>query len=454
MSVDVVALPAGCLKQVLKLLPPDDRARAACVQKSWRSAAADPALWTSLDLSKHGGVEARFRFFYDPQLLDTLNVRAGSGLTSLDVSGFMDGPYESRGMEWPEDSDEWKTIGAFVRSTCSLRHLKCSTRLDAAHVTAVLEAAPHLASFVCGVETEDAAGATKLLRGQPPFTALRVTKLSIKLSIGGSSTFSSETALLLFLSSLSSHAPLRRVCFSHAPFGPAALSALVDAACARRFTSLEFSVSLPPQEHAVTPLCRLLARNARLTKLVLRGCPALLLPPRGAQLWCAIRANLSLTTLSLSQAGVFSSPEGTAGLASLAGHPSIRKLRLSRNRSPTPGAGWRGAAAVSRAAGDALASLLRADTLFELDVADCGLGDGGLAPLFSALPSARKLATFVPWFNDLSEGLAAAAAAAVAASPSIQFFGEDYIQVNGVQGADRTLAAACGFEEGDMDSIF
>ena len=194
----------------------------------------------------------------------------------------------------------------------------------------------------------------------------------------------------------------------------------------------------------VTPLCRLLARNAHLTKLVLRGCPALLLPPRGAQLWCAIRANLSLTTLSLSQ----------AGLASLAGHPSIRKLRLSRNRPPAPGAGRRGAAAVSRAAGDALASLLRADTLFELDVADCGLGDGGLASLFSALPSARKLATFVPWFNDLSEGLAAAAAAAVAASPSIQFFGEDYIRVNGVQGANRTLAPRAASRKGTWTASF
>lgn len=44
----VLDLAAVALR-VLQLLPPDSRARAACVRRAWRAAAADPAAWAELD---------------------------------------------------------------------------------------------------------------------------------------------------------------------------------------------------------------------------------------------------------------------------------------------------------------------------------------------------------------------------------------------------------------------
>ena len=51
-------LPEPVLRILFLALPVDERARAACVCRSWRAFLADPSLWQVLDLRPSGGVAA------------------------------------------------------------------------------------------------------------------------------------------------------------------------------------------------------------------------------------------------------------------------------------------------------------------------------------------------------------------------------------------------------------
>jgi len=64
---------------VLPLLSLDGRARAACVRKAWRAAAAEPSLWAELDF-RNCGVR-----FGDVEQLAALCARAGAALRTLHV---------------------------------------------------------------------------------------------------------------------------------------------------------------------------------------------------------------------------------------------------------------------------------------------------------------------------------------------------------------------------------
>ena len=52
-------LPVALLCAVLALLPADARARCAAVCRAWRTAVANPAVWTQLDLTRAGGLTCR-----------------------------------------------------------------------------------------------------------------------------------------------------------------------------------------------------------------------------------------------------------------------------------------------------------------------------------------------------------------------------------------------------------
>jgi hypothetical protein len=51
-------LPEPVLRVIMLALPVDERARAACVCRSWRAFLADPSLWQVLDLTPAGGLAA------------------------------------------------------------------------------------------------------------------------------------------------------------------------------------------------------------------------------------------------------------------------------------------------------------------------------------------------------------------------------------------------------------
>ena len=73
-----VAFPDEALSFLLPLLPLDDRARAACVSRPWRAAAAHPSLW------KHLSFEG-CAFEVDDTTLTQLCARAGAALRTLDL---------------------------------------------------------------------------------------------------------------------------------------------------------------------------------------------------------------------------------------------------------------------------------------------------------------------------------------------------------------------------------
>jgi hypothetical protein len=127
---------------------------------------------------------------------------------------------------------------------------------------------------------------------------------------------------------------------------------------------------------------------------------ALLDVPAAGVLAAALRANSTLTSLTLDEAGVFDNPAVAAALFGvLTGHASLRALSVSRNSAY---------AAHQAAAGAALGALVAANApaLTELNVSWCNLGDDGLRPLFEVLPANTHLRTLRCSDNDMSQAFA------------------------------------------------
>jgi Ran GTPase-activating protein (RanGAP) involved in mRNA processing and transport len=122
--------------------------------------------------------------------------------------------------------------------------------------------------------------------------------------------------------------------------------------------------------------------------------------PAAAVLAAALRANSTLTSLTLNFAGVLGDAAAAAELlGALTGHASLRVLSLRGNYV---------IAAHQAAAGASLGALLAANApaLTELDVSRCNLGDDGLRPLFAALPRNSHLGTLDVSDNDMSDAFA------------------------------------------------
>lgn len=79
------SLPHTVVAKIFTLLGVEERARAACVQVSWRDALKDGNLWTVLDLSPAGGIPRQRAT--DALLRGAAAKALGVGLRSLDVSG-------------------------------------------------------------------------------------------------------------------------------------------------------------------------------------------------------------------------------------------------------------------------------------------------------------------------------------------------------------------------------
>jgi hypothetical protein len=102
--------------------------------------------------------------------------------------------------------------------------------------------------------------------------------------------------------------------------------------------------------------------------------------PAAAVLAAALRANSTLTSLTLRQVHLYDDAATAAELlGALTGHASVQTLSLKGNRV---------ADADRAAVGAALAALIAANApaLTRLDVSRCGLGDDGMRALCEALP--------------------------------------------------------------------
>jgi hypothetical protein len=192
---------------------------------------------------------------------------------------------------------------------------------------------------------------------------------------------------------LAAHASLQRVTLFRAPLTTlAALDAVVDAALARQFVSLQFwSCRLSP---ASAPALARLLSSGTLTELIISPNEALLDGPSAALLCDALRANSTLTSLTL-QADVWRNADAAAALlGALTGHSSLRTLDLFNNDAEA------GAAAVGAALGTLVAA--NAPALTELDVSCSSLTDAGLGPLLEALPRNTHLRTLGVSDNHMS----------------------------------------------------
>jgi hypothetical protein len=365
---------------IFSLLPVDCRLRCAEVCRGWRSVLSERSLWTRLDLSAESGVRLREREGVDDALgtLDGLlrcaAARAGGELQSLDVEHDM-----------VSAAARLEAVAANGGALCKLRvRVRLHGQwLELNEVEALLRAAPQMRVFRAGgVYCEDVDAARRVLRNEAPFGPLRVQVLSA--FVEGTD----EAAVVSLAAAVAAHASLTAFLLSHAPLDThAALDAVVDAALARRLeVVMLFSCRLSPA--SAPALERLLSSDALTTLHVYHVAPLLLDAPAARVLGAALRANSTLTSLTLQQIGVFDDAAVAAELlGALTGHASLRVLSLRNNRAVHD--------AHQAAVGAALGALVAANapSLTELDVSWCELGDDGLRPLFEALPRNSHLRT-------------------------------------------------------------
>ena len=413
------ALPRALMGHILVMLPPDSKARAACVRRGWRAVLDDPALWTRLDMTHvrlAGGVTHR-EPCHPCHALRAAAARAHGRLAYLDVSSFTLG-HESVLMD------------VLAANSGSLRHLRvpgvkvygmadvsCITRTSVKSLEEILVAAPqlHIVEPARSVFSQwDKA--PLLMHAAPPVAPLRLRGLQVafralrlglsRLELGGPDPEFGGLERVAPFAAVLADASLQPTLTELMIYGadtklPEVMDALVDAVLARRqLRSLKlYDCTLP----ASMPLARLL-RGCSLTTLQLWPdfeAEAPTLDAAGEALVAdALRANTTLTSLEVRGARLFHD-EGAAStlVGALVAHPSLRTLTLECEGGAEPAA--RGAA---------LAALVLADTLQSLKVRrpfdydhKRPLGDAGLRPLIRALPGNRHLRTLDISCNGMSE---------------------------------------------------
>jgi hypothetical protein len=363
-------LPLSLVLHIFSLLPADVRARCACVCRGWRVTLDELSLWTRLDLSPTSGVTREVT----DAVLAGASAKARGQLAALDVSGCDDVSFDA--------------LLAIVQANVgALRELRAGARmnteqtLDTNRIERLLQAAPQLVA--CHADVRDwisVPDARRMLRNEPPFQPLRLGTLSV---IFGADD---EASVFDLAADLAVHASLTNLDTCRAPVATlAALNALVDAALACGLVSLRLMLSQLSRASAPA-LARLLSSTA-LKELFISGArdDQLLDGPSAALLGDALRANATLTSLSLVAVGFWHDLDAAAALLSaFTGHVSVRTLSIAVNDMDE---------AHEAAAGVFLGALVAANTpaLTELDVSSNELGEAQLRPLLEALPANAHL---------------------------------------------------------------
>jgi hypothetical protein len=371
-------LPHIFLLLILALLPVDTRLRCAEVCRSWRAALAERSLWVRLALSPENVVTHRLT----DALLRAAAARAGGALLSLAVT---DCPAISPEALLAVATENAATLREANLCLGAFRELRC------VQLEALLRGAPLLRTLHADVEYGYGAGARRLLRNEPPFEALRVRRL-LTAFVGGATL---ELAADL-TTHAAAHASLEELCLNHAPLhAAAALEAVVQAALACRLRRLELLVCrLSPA--SAPALTRLLGGTALTTLRIFAGGIQLLDEPAAVLLGAALRANTTLTMLTVFNARLWEVPDaGVALLNALTAHRSLCVLRLDSNA----------VGAAQQQAGASLGALIasNAPTLRSLYIHECGLGDAGMGPLVDALPHNTHLQTLECGANGMSD---------------------------------------------------
>jgi hypothetical protein len=376
------ALPHALALAIFSRLTVEQRLRCIEVCRGWRATLHDHAAWLQLDLSRADGSEC------SEALLRAATSRAGGQLRSLRLA---------RGVPALQAA----LFAVAAGNAATLQELRISAPDGFSHrgvrdLEAFLRAAPQLRTLEADVCCRKAAEAHLVLRNEPPFGPLRVLQLRV---VARAAT---ADAVLALAADLAAHTSLTIVRLTLPLDAPAALDAVVDAALARHLSCVELSdCGLSPA--SAPALARLLGSDTLAELCIEQEEPWQLLDAPAAMLLSnALRANTSLTALSLSGIELWRDAAAAAELmGALTAHPQLRLLELSRNW-PREG-GLRAAEA-----GAALGALLLANApaLQELDIRYCGLGDEGMRPVVEALRHNTHLTNVDCSDNAMSEAFA------------------------------------------------
>ena len=373
-------LPLALAQRIFASLPPDSRGRAACVCRSWRQLLANPALWTRLVWRSSNWDPAR-----NDAVLRGVSGRARGQLCHLDVSDCIS--YMPRVL-----------LAVIAANAGSLREL----RVLGLHARRENDPCPALvpllrAALLCVLDAVtfecDWEDAPRLVRSETPFTPrLRPRELRVQCGDGREwyGPPGGADRVTPYLAALADAAPqptLTSLVLVRADLRPPeVMDALADAALAWRLR-LRTLVLICCPTPAAAPLARLLCTSSLATfeYSTVGGAHArLVADAAGAALVAAaLRASTSLTSLSLSNAGLCADPYVAAPLlGALVGHPTLKILSLSEEPDTE-----------AFALGAALGALVAADApaLQELRLVDVALGGEGWAPLAAALPGNHHL---------------------------------------------------------------
>jgi molybdopterin-guanine dinucleotide biosynthesis protein A len=361
------ALPEPVLRILFLALPVDDRARAACVCRSWRAFLVDPSLWQVLDLTATGGVAAER---VTENLVRGAVSRAAGHLRVLSLNR-VPAPV---------------LVQALVSDGAELQQVDADVSLSRDQLRNVFAAAPRLQVLnanVTGYCTE----LLPVLRNDPPFGPLRVSGLNLQ--------FDGNAAVLALAAAVAAHESLESLTFRDAHIAPGPVNALLDAVAQQRVSWLMIH-GCDSDVESVHALARLLQRGS-LIKLDLMFADF----PRAQEesmpvLCAALRACPSLTNLTL-----YLNPPGGAShrtiaelLDAVAALPELSVLDLSHCEVHD-----------TTAFGHAFGALLRANRpcLHTLGVQYCELDDEALAPILDGLAANTHLRELGCEYNRVSE---------------------------------------------------
>jgi hypothetical protein len=374
------ALPHALALHVFGDLTVEERLRCREVCRGWCATLADHTLWLRLDLTRADGAACSVA------LLRAATARAGGQLRALRLT------YRAH-----ERGLHQALCKVAAANSATLQELRLYADflpffLPVLILEALLHAAPQLEVLEADAACADVDETHLLLCNKPPFGPLRVRRFTLWAN--------HDAALLALAADVAAHVWLTGLCLLDANLDdPTALDAVVDAALARRLSLVQLRACLLSPA-SVRALVRLLGGNTLTELCIINKDSQLLDEPAAALLGDALRANTSLTSLTLIRSGLWRHNPAAAVVlcATMAGHPRLRVIDLSCN--PLHG----NVADASTALGALVAA--NAPALQQLNVSYCELGDAGMGPLVEALRHNTHLHVLSCVRNEMSEAFA------------------------------------------------
>jgi hypothetical protein len=322
----VAAVSEEALRVIWLALPPEDRARCACVCRAWRDSLADPALWTCMRPTVRRYGEA-----FDAALR-AMAAKAAGRLEVLDLSGL-----ETYGVL--PLLLELTTANSGTLRELGVQRLK---HVGAMGLLALLRAAPHLQVFriLNDADVDNVAVAMRMLRNEGVYRPLCLGGLALDLK--AHVPVNANVDVHALASAVAAHASLRQLRL-YGLWMPdvAALDALVDAALTRKLYSLTLDGCFITSAFAPS-LARLIGggylESIRLAAISTTEAAAPFFDSAAISVLApALLSNIRLTNVNLSRTGIWADLTAAAALfASLAAHPSLRLLAVYRDEPPTP----------------------------------------------------------------------------------------------------------------------